>query len=379
MMTKIDIISGFLGAGKTTLIKKLVKDLYSGEKIVLIENEFGEISVDGGFLQDSGIEIKEMNSGCICCSLSGDFKTSMNEVLDSFAPDRILIEPSGVGKLSDVMAAVSSLDKNKAKLDLCITVVDAKKCKLYSRNFGEFFDNQVEFSNMILLSRTKNMEQDKINEAVNQLRSLNKEASIITTDWAELRSEDLILAAKGSAERIADLMKEATELHEEHEHHHEEHEHHHEEHEHHHYGHGHHHEEHEHHHEEHHHHHEEHEHHHDGHEHHHEHDGCCSHEHHHHADEIFDSVAFEGAIKLSKDTLKQFLDKLSKDESLGHILRAKGMVEAVEGGWWHFDMVPEEFEVRNGSASYTAVLCIIGSRLNKEKIREIVDKELHIG
>ena len=417
-MTKVNIISGFLGAGKTTFIKRLIGEVFKGEKLVLIENEFGEIGVDGGFLQEAGIEITEMNSGCICCSLVGDFTKALEETVKTYNPDRIIIEPSGVGKLSDVIAAVNNTNDENIKVDSCITVADATKCKIYSKNFGEFYEDQISYSNCILLTRTDKASEEKIEQAVEIIRNINRDANIITTHL-DLLSREQILDAfkKGTMEE--DLLHEAMEAHHEHEHHHHhhdeecdcgchEHEHHHHhhdeecdcgchEHEHHH----HHHDEdcdcgcHEH---EHHHHdedcdcgcheHEHHHHHHDEdcdcgchvHEHHHHHDedcdcGCHDHEHHHHhhhhhhADEAFTSWGFETAKKYTKEEIEAILTSLDSEE-YGTILRAKGMVNS-ENEWIYFDYVPEEHDIRTGSACYTGKICVIGANLNEEKLSEL--------
>lgn len=398
-MTKIDIISGFLGAGKTTFIKKMLQEAFSGEQVVLIENEFGEIGIDGGFLKDSGIEIREMNSGCICCSLVGDFGKSLKEVVDTYHPERILIEPSGVGKLSDVIKAVRDVENQiDAKLNSFTTMVDVTKCRIYSKNFGEFFSNQIEYAGAVILSRTDKAKQEKIEESVKILRSLNAKSPIITTPIAQLSGEKLLEIMEGSKSLEEELLSELRcpecgEIHEhgedcccghDHEghghHHHEEghggHHHHHEdEHE----GHGHHHgeghESHHHHeegHEGHHHHHgDEHEHHHHeedhaGHEHHHHH-----HHGHHHADEVFTSWGCETVKAYTKDEISSILNALETDEVYGTILRAKGMVAGTDGEWIYFDMVPEEHEVRSGTAEYTGRLCVIGSKLNEEKLAEL--------
>ena len=362
-MTKIDIVSGFLGAGKTTLIKKLLAEALGDTKVVLIENEFGEIGIDGGFLKEAGIEIKEMNSGCICCSLVGDFGTALKEVLDTYAPDRILIEPSGVGKLSDVVKAVENVAGSMdVHIDSSIVVVDGKKCKMYMKNFGEFFNNQVEHAGTIVLSRTQSMTDEKLEECAALLREHNAHAAMITTPWDDLDGKQ-ILAAMHHAELEME------------EHHHEEecgHEHHHHEeeceHEHHHHG-----EEcgHDHHHEE-------------EHAHHHEHDehctcGCHDHDHHHHhdheghhhADEVFTSWGVETAHKYTAEELQQILEELGGSEKYGVILRAKGIIPGTDGGWMQFDFVPEEYEVRGGSPDYTGRLCVIGSKLNEEALKEL--------
>ena len=377
-MTKIDIISGFLGAGKTTLIKKLLSEGFKGEQVVLIENEFGEIGIDGGFLKEAGIEIREMNSGCICCSLVGDFGKSLHEVVDTYHPDRILIEPSGVGKLSDVIKAVQDVqDEIDAELNSFTTVVDVTKCKIYRKNFGEFFSNQIEYAGAVILSRTDKAKPEKIQESVALLRELNEKAPIITTPIEQLPGEKILEAMESSKSLEEELLAEVA--HEAHEHHHdhdhEEHEHHHDhdhgEHEHHH---DHDHEEHEHHHE---HDHEEHEHHHEHdheeHEHHHDHD-CCGHDHHHHhADEVFTSWGKETPKKFTEEGIRAILDTLSKEDSdeYGIILRAKGIVPDENGKWIHFDLVPGEDEVRYGSAEYTGRICVIGSKLNEDKLAEL--------
>ena len=415
-MTKIDILSGFLGAGKTTLIKKLIADAFSGEKLVLIENEFGEIGIDGGFLKEAGVEITEMNQGCICCSLVGDFGTALKKVIDDYAPDRVLIEPSGVGKLSDVIKAVMDVkEQADVVVNSATTVVDASKCKMYMKNFGEFFNNQVESAGTIVLSRTQNVKEEKIVEVVNMLREHNKDAVIITTPWDDIDGK-VILDAMEHANTLDDLIKEAVQIAKEHEHHHHHHHdedeecccgHHHddEEHEHHHHhdedeecccGHHHHDDEDEH---EHHHHHDEdeecccghhhhddedeHEHHHhddedehEHHHHHHDHDEECTcgcgghHEHgHHHADEVFTSWGRETAVKFSDDTMTKILETLAyESDKYGVILRAKGIVPNTDGEWIHFDLVPGEYEIRKGAPDYTGKLCVIGSNLDEEKL-----------
>ena len=390
-MTKIDIVSGFLGAGKTTLIKKLLKEALAGTKVVLIENEFGEIGVDGGFLKEAGIEIKEMNSGCICCSLVGDFGTSLKEVLDTYAPERILIEPSGVGKLSDVMKAVQgAMTDREVALNSAVAVVDASKCKMYIKNFGEFFVNQIEHAGTIILSRTDKMSEEKLAACVSMIREHNGKATIITTPWDSLEGKDILETIEGAKDLETELMKEVMEMHEEHEHHHHDHDH--EEHEHHH---DHDHEEHEHHHDhdheehEHHHHdhdHEEHEHHHDHdhgeHEHHHDHGpdctcGCHDHEghhHHHHADEVFTSWGLETPTLYSKEEIEHILSELDKEEEYGIVLRAKGMVPATDGGWIYFDYVPEESNIRSGKPDVTGKFCVIGSKLKEDKLAELFQK-----
>ena len=387
--TKVDIISGFLGAGKTTFIKKLLAEALSGEKVVLIENEFGEIGIDGGFLKDSGIEVREMNSGCICCSLVGDFASSLKEILTKYTPDRIIIEPSGVGKLSDVMRAVADVEEELPVAgNSAVTLVDVKKAKLYIKNFGEFFNNQVQYAKTIVLSRTDVADQKKIDEAIQLIREINKDAMIITTPLSDLTGEKLLEILEHPVDLKAELFEELAEEHEHH-HHDEEHEHccHHdeEEHEHHH----HHDEEHEHcchhdeeEHEHHHHHDEEHEHccHHDEeeHEHHHHHDEdghcCCGHDHHHHhhghdADEVFDSVGLENVPAFTEDKLHALLLRLAESEEFGKVVRAKGMVPSADGGaWFHFDLVPGETEIRRGAAEASGKVCVIGSELKEEAI-----------
>lgn len=377
--TKVDIISGFLGAGKTTFIKKLLAEALSGEKVVLIENEFGEIGIDGGFLKDSGIEVREMNSGCICCSLVGDFASSLKEILTKYTPDRVIIEPSGVGKLSDVMRAVADVEEELPVAgNSVVTLVDVKKAKLYIKNFGEFFNNQVQYAKTIVLSRTDVADQKKIDEAIQLIREINKDATIITTPLADLSGEKLLEILEHPIDLKAELFEELAEEHEHHHHHdEEEHEHccHHdeEEHEHHH----HHDEEHEHccHHDE-----EEHEHchHHDEeeHEHHHHHDEdghcCCGHHHHHHghdADEVFDSVGLENVPAFTEDKLHALLIRLAESEEFGKVVRAKGMVPSADGGaWFHFDLVPGETEIRRGAAEASGKVCVIGSELKEEAI-----------
>ena len=378
-MTKIDIISGFLGAGKTTFIKKMLKEAFTGEQVVLIENEFGEIGIDGGFLKDAGIEIREMNSGCICCSLVGDFGKSLKEVVDTYHPDRILIEPSGVGKLSDVIKAVQDVQEDiDAHLNSFTTVVDVTKCRIYSKNFGEFFSNQIEYAGAIILSRTDKAKAEKVEESVAILRGFNEKAPIITTPIEQLSGEKLLETMEGSKSLEEELLAEimSPEYGHDHEHHHEhEHEHNH-------------HHDHDHEHEHHHHHDHDHEHDHDHdhehehhHEHHHEHDheGCdcgCGHDHHdhhghHHADEVFTSWGRETIKTYTREEITNILKTLESDESYGQILRAKGMVAGADGEWIYFDMVPEEHEVRSGSAEYTGRICVIGSKLQEEKIAQL--------
>ena len=392
-MVKIDIISGFLGAGKTTLIKKLLKEAFEGEQVVLIENEFGEIGIDGGFLKDAGIEIREMNSGCICCSLVGDFGASLKEVVEKYHPDRILIEPSGVGKLSDVIKAVQGVEEDvDIQLNSYTTVVDAKKCKMYMRNFGEFFDNQVQYAGAIIMSRTDIVDEKKAMESMELLRSINEKAAIITTPIEKLDGKKILEVMEHPVSLADELLKEEHEHHHHHDHddecdcgHDHDHEHHHHDHD----------EEcdcgHDHDHEHHHHDHDEecscghdhdHEHHHHDHddecgcghdhdhEHHHDHDeecGCGHHHdhHHHHADEVFTSWGRETIKKFTREGLEEMLESLSASEEYGVILRAKGMLPAEDGTWIYFDMVPEETEIREGSPEYTGRLCVIGSKLMK--------------
>ncbi len=372
-MTKIDIFSGFLGAGKTTLIKKLIKEAYSGEKLVLIENEFGEIGIDGGFMKDAGIEITEMNSGCICCSLVGDFGEALKKVLAEYHPDRILIEPSGVGKLSDVIKAVKGIDAHDAELGGFTTVTDVNKCKMYMKNFGEFFGDQIENAGCIVLSRTAGAKDEKIAETVKLLREHNPDAVIITTDWEKLDGAKMLEAMerKNSLENAIDSLKH------EHEHEHEHHCHDHDEHcdchEHHHHDHDEHCDCHEHHHHDHDEHCDCHEHHH---EHHHEHGedckcGCHDHDHHHHhADEVFSSWGIETTKKFTVEEITAVLEDFSEGTELGMILRAKGIVEGNDGNWIHFDYVPGEHNVRIGTADIIGRLCVIGSKIDENAIAE---------
>ncbi len=380
-MAKIDIISGFLGAGKTTLIKKLVAEAFKGEKLVIIENEFGEIGIDGGFLKESGIQITEMNSGCICCSLVGDFSAALKEVIEKYSPDRVIIEPSGVGKLSDVVKAVKNSGDN-ININSTAVVVDASKCKMYMKNYGEFYNNQVEYAGTIILSRTQKITDEKLDACLKLIREKNNEASIITTPWDDIDGSQILEAM----EKINSLEKELLG---EHGHHH------HEEGEecHHHHGHeengecchGHHHEEGEecHHHghgedeECHHHHHEEGEecHHHHGHE---ENGECChhgheegGHHHHHHADEVFTSCGIETAYKFTEEELQGIINSLSTDSAYGEVLRAKGIVASKEGEWFHFDLVPEETEIRRGTADFTGRVCVIGAGINEKAVKEL--------
>ena len=374
-MTKIDIVSGFLGAGKTTLIKKLLKESLADTKVVLIENEFGEIGIDGGFLKESGIEIKEMNSGCICCSLVGDFGTSLREVLDTYTPDRILIEPSGVGKLSDVMKAVQdAMADREVELNSAVAVVDACKCRMYIKNFGEFFVNQIEHAGTVILSRTDKLNEEKLAACVALVREYNARANIITTPWDALEGDAILQTIEGAKDLEAELMQEVLKKHEHEEHHHDHgpdctcgchdhHEHHHhddhshgeDEHEHHHDEHG----------------HGEHEHHHDehghgGHEHDHHHD---EHGHrHHHADEVFTSWGMESPAVYSREEISHILAELDRDEVYGMVLRAKGMVPAEDGGWIYFDYVPEESSIRSGKPDVTGKFCVIGSGLQEDRL-----------
>ena len=385
-MTKIDIFSGFLGAGKTTLIKKLLKEAMDASKVVLIENEFGEIGIDGGFLKEAGVEIKEMNSGCICCSLVGDFGTSLAEVLDKYHPERILIEPSGVGKLSDVMKAVQNVKSDvDVQLNSAVVVVDANKCKMYAKNFGEFFLNQIEHAGTIILSRTADISESKLNAALEIIREHNSKATVITTPWDELDGKKILETIENAKDLEAELMEEVAKLHDEHEHHHHDHgedctcgchDHDHDEDEH-----------------EHHHHHDhdedEHEHHHhhdheeDEHEHHHhdDHDenctcGCHDHEHHHHhhADEIFTSWGMETPTAYTKDEIETILKKLDDADTYGVILRAKGMLPSNDGTWINFDYVPEESNVRTGAPEVTGKICVIGSKLNEDNLKALFTK-----
>ena len=391
-MIKVDIFSGFLGAGKTTLIKKLIEEAYKGEQVVLIENEFGEIGIDGGFLKDSGVEINEMNSGCICCSLVGDFGKALEQVVEQFHPDRILIEPSGVGKLSDIIQAVENLDLADVQLNGFTTIVDAKKAKIYMKNFGEFFNNQVEHASSIILSHTKGMDEDKLAQVVALLREHNPHATIITTDWDALDGKK-ILAAMEKRDTIDEALHHLEEE-QAHAHHHDhddacgcghDHDHHHHdddeecccghEHDH---DHDHHHEHdddeecccgHEHHHDR------EHEHEH----HHHDHDDhcCCGHDHghegHHHADEVFDSIGIETPKKYTIEKIEKALEALEDPHAYGFVLRAKGIVEGEDGQWIHFDYVPGEPDVRTGSAEITGRLCVIGSKLEEDAIRKLFE------
>ena len=376
-MTKIDIVSGFLGAGKTTLIKKMVKEAYQGEKLVLIENEFGEISIDGGFLKDAGIQISEMSSGCICCSLVGDFGKALREVKEQFQPDRILIEPSGVGKLSDVIVAVENTvaDIPDMRLNSFVTVADAGKVKVYMKNFGEFYNNQIESAGTIILSRTQKLTQEKLEAAVALLREKNPTAAILTTPWDQLDGKTVLAAVEkvSLADELLEKMRAEHEAEEaEHHHHHHEHDEHDEDaHEHHHH---HDHDEDE---DEHEHHHHDHDHDHDEHEHHHHHDGqecddpaCSCHHHHHHADEVFTSWGAETPKQFTQADIDRILTALDSGD-YGAILRAKGIVPAADGQWLHFDYVPQEHEVRYGAADYTGRLCVIGSQLKEDGLKTL--------
>ena len=336
-MTKVDIFSGFLGAGKTTLIKKLIEEAYKGEQVVLIENEFGEIGIDGGFLRDAGVEINEMNSGCICCSLVGDFGKALEKVLDQFHPDRILIEPSGVGKLSDIIQAVEDLDLDHVKLNGFTTVVDAKKAKIYMKNFGEFYNNQVEHASSIILSHTAGMDEEKLEKVVELLREHNEHAVIITTDWDELDGKQ-ILAAMERRDTIEEALHHLEEE-QEHEYHDHDHEHHHD----------------------------------------HDHDDhcCCGHDHdhegHHHADEVFDSIGIETTKKFTQEKIREVLGAIEDQHKYGFVLRAKGIVAGEDGQWIHFDYVPGEPDVRNGSAEVTGRICVIGTDIDEGKIRQLFE------
>lgn len=341
-MTKVDIISGFLGAGKTTLISKLLKEALKGEQVVLIENEFGEIGIDGGFLKDSGVEIREMNSGCICCSLVGDFGTSLKEVVDKYHPDRIIIEPSGVGKLSDVIKAVKDLHiENEIVLNSASTVADASKVKVYMKNFGEFFNNQIEHAGTVILSRTQNVSEEKLKTAIELIKSVNPNAHIITTPWDDIDGTKILGAMENVTNLELDMLAEAAQkAYEEHE-------------------------------KEHHHHHHE-----DG-------ECCCcgghhddddEHEHHHHhADDVFTSWGTETPKKYEKAELDSILKKLSESEDYGKVLRSKGMLPCTDGTWMYFDLVPEEYEIREGSADFTGRICVIGSELKEDALKELFE------
>ena len=355
-MTKITIFSGFLGAGKTTLIKKLIAEGYKGEKLVLIENEFGQIGIDGGFLQDAGVEITEMNSGCICCSLVGDFGKALKQVLETYKPDRILIEPSGVGKLSDVIKAVQNIDAHDVVLDGFTTVVDANKCRMYQKNFGEFFNNQITYASCLILSHTAGVSQERLDDVIARLRALNDKAPIVTTEWDQLTGEQLT-DAMTQKNTLDDELKALLEQEHEHHHHHhhddddDEHEHHHHDHD------------------------DEHEHHH------HDHDhgegctcGCHDHDHehhHHHADEVFQSWGRETTKKYTQEEIKAALEALEDEKKYGLVLRAKGIVEGTDGSWIHYDYVPGVPDVRTGSASTIGRLCVIGAELKEDAVAEL--------
>lgn len=326
IMTKIDIFSGFLGAGKTTLIKKLIKEGYQNEQLVLIENEFGEIGIDGGFLKEAGIQINEMNSGCICCSLVGDFRQALTKVLEEYHPDRIIIEPSGVGKLSDVINAVKAVTNDEVQLNSFITVADASKCKIYMKNFGEFYNNQIENASTIILSRTQNVSDDKLDAALTLLRQHNEKAAIVTTPWDQLTGAQILAATEGKALLTVDDVHTEEECDDpECECHH----------------------------------------------HHHDHDEHDHHHHHHHADEVFTSWGSETARKYTKEEIGSILSALSDSEKYGLVLRAKGIVPCTDGTWIHYDFVPEESEIRTGSADYTGRICVIGSKLNEPALAEL--------
>lgn len=345
-MSKIDIISGFLGAGKTTLIQKLLEETLKNEKVVLIENEFGEIGIDGGFLKDAGIEVTEMNSGCICCSLVGDFGTALREVVKQYQPDRIIIEPSGVGKLSDVIKAVQDVaGDTELELNSFVTVADAKKCKMYMKNFGEFYNNQVEYAGAVILSRTGDMSEESLDVCVKLLREHNEKAAIITTPWEQLRGDQILKVMEDGNDMVKELLEEEEICpvcggHHDHEHDHD-HEHHHHDHEYHH----------------------DHEHHHDC--------GCGHDHHHHHADEVFTSWGRETPKKYGYEELENILKVLSSGDSYGMILRSKGILQTEEGSWVQFDLVPGEYEIREGSADYTGRICVIGSQLKEEKLEDL--------
>jgi G3E family GTPase len=340
-MTKIDIISGFLGAGKTTLLKKLIGQAFQGEKLVLIENEFGEIGIDGGFLKDSGIEITEMNSGCICCSLVGDFGTALQEVLDKYSPDRVIIEPSGVGKLSDVIKAVENIKRENIELNSFVTVVDAIKCKMFMKNFGEFFNNQIENAKTIVLSRSDKLSDEKLDACVKSLKEHNENATIITTPWDQLSGKTILEVMEKKDDLAGKLLHELKEhdccVHDhEHEYDHCDHDHHHE----------------------------------------HEHD-CCGHDHHHeghhHADDIFTSWGKETPKKFNKMELEEIIKKLAETSEYGTILRAKGILSLEDDTWINFDLVPGEYEIRNGEPDFTGRLCVIGTELKEEQLGQLFD------
>ena len=372
-MAKVDIISGFLGAGKTTLIKKLLKEGKLGDKVVLIENEFGEIGIDGGFLKEAGVQITEMNSGCICCTLVGDFAKALEKVIDEYNPERIIIEPSGVGKLSDVIKAVEDIEDDRIQLNSFSTVVDAGKAKMYLKNFGEFFSNQVQYAKTVILSRTQMTSDEKLAKTVEMLREINPDAVIITTPWDDIDGLSILGSMESKAKFEDELLKEAVEAarkhQEEHHHHHHDHDQDHDEHEHHHHDHD---EDNEHH------HHEDGEcchHDHDEHEHHHEHGegctcGCHDHEH-HHADEVFTSWGKEGPKKYDRDTLDNILEQLAETDDYGMVLRSKGIVPSADGKWLHFDLTPGEYEIREGAADVTGRICVIGSKLKEDELAEL--------
>ncbi len=342
IVTKIDIISGFLGAGKTTLIKKLLSEAFQDEKVVLIENEFGEIGIDGGFLKDAGVEITEMNSGCICCSLVGDFGTALEKVIHDYTPDRVIIEPSGVGKLSDVIRAVEGVgEKVDIKLNSYTAVVDGQKCKMYMKNFGEFFNNQIEHAKTIVLSRTQKMSEEKLAKCLEMIKEHNPKATIVTTAWDDIDGAKILDAMEKENDFVLKLLEEEHEHHHDHEHHHHDHD-------------------------------DECCHDHD-HEHHHHHDGeCgCGHHHHHHADEVFTSWGKETVKSFDREEMEKILKELSENQDYGIVLRAKGMVSGKDGHWIYFDMVPEEYEIREGAPEYTGRICVIGSKLNEEKLEEL--------
>ncbi len=332
-MTKVDIFSGFLGAGKTTLIKKLIEEAYRGEKLVLIENEFGEIGVDGMFMQEAGIEVTEMNSGCICCSLVGDFGKALKEVLTRFSPDRILVEPSGVGKLSDVILAVQNVDSSLIKLNGLTTVVDAKKSKMYMKNFGEFFNNQVEYANCIILSRTEELPEEKIAQCISMLREYNQEATIISTPWNQLEGKQILEAIeqRNTLKTELEILSQQTKMHDKHKHR-------------------------------------------EGgcgHEHHHEHGECCCGHEHHHAEDVFTSWGTETARVFSREALEQALTALNDSAAYGLILRAKGALASKDGQWLYFDYVPEETNIRIGKPSVIGRLCVIGTRIDEQKLKTL--------
>ena len=342
-MTKIDIISGFLGAGKTTFIKKMLEEVFSGEKVVLVENEYGEVGIDGGFLKDAGIEIKELNSGCICCSLVGDFNRSLNEVIETYHPDRILIEPSGVGKLSDVMSSVKDMEKDHdVKLNALVTVVNAMKASKQMKAFGEFFNNQIANATTIVLSRTQNAKEEKLELCVKEIQAVNPKAAIITTPWDAITGEQILNVVEQQDSLMQEMMKEYEEHHHEHHHDHE-HDHHHDH---------------------------EHEHHH---EHDHDHDHDHNHDHDHDADEVFTSWGKETPHKYTKEKIESILKIFCDTEDYGSILRAKGMVPAEDGTWIYFDMVPGEYELRDGEPDYTGRLCVIGTNIDEHKLEDLFE------